>query len=169
VSLLLQDVSGGALTFNPIPPSRPPPGGHTPPGVPVQSAWGLDSLLRTQLSGSRLLKVRGAGALADMVDCWFVSTPPLAPLPPAAAYLKTSTSTPPTPATRAQLVPRINPYPSPIPGSDRDRDRQRLLTRLGMYGLCEKEVLGDGNCQVGGSWGLVLGGGDSIACANIPP
>ncbi len=30
-------------------------------------------------------------------------------------------------------------------------DRERLLGRLATYGLCEREVKGDGNCQVRGA------------------
>lgn len=50
----------------------------------------------------------------------------------------------------AQLVPRLNPFPSPppTPADSRARERDRLLHRLAFYGLSEKEVLGDGNCQV---------------------
>ncbi|KAI8464234.1 MAG: hypothetical protein J3K34DRAFT_441192 [Monoraphidium minutum] len=47
-----------------------------------------------------------------------------------------------------QLVPRLNPVPSSaLGGYGVSRDRDRLLHRLAFYGLCEKEVQGDGNCQ----------------------
>lgn len=46
-----------------------------------------------------------------------------------------------------QVVPRLNPCFFP----DADyvsQDRQRLLLRLDMYALQERQVTGDGNCQV---------------------
>lgn len=47
-----------------------------------------------------------------------------------------------------QLVPRLNPIPSSaLTGFGTSRDRDRLLHRLALYGLCEREVRGDGNCQ----------------------
>jgi hypothetical protein len=47
-----------------------------------------------------------------------------------------------------QLIPRINPFKAPSRAYVSE-DRKRLLLRLDFYGLKEKEVLGDGNCQVG--------------------
>jgi hypothetical protein len=45
------------------------------------------------------------------------------------------------------LIPRVNS--SLVPGAaDVSDDRQRLLCRLDMYGLAERTVTGDGNCQV---------------------
>lgn len=73
--------------------------GHKPLGV--DDSGDLDSLIRSRLSGSQLLK----------------------------------------------LVPRLNPFPAPAPSSAGQRERDRLRHRLAFYGLCEKEVLGDGNCQ----------------------
>lgn len=46
-----------------------------------------------------------------------------------------------------QLIPRINPLIQPT-SELISNDRQRLLYRLDFYGLTEKVVKGDGNCQV---------------------
>jgi hypothetical protein len=46
-----------------------------------------------------------------------------------------------------QVVPRVNSVQYPAQ-QEISRDRQRLLTRLDHYGLTEREVKGDGNCQV---------------------
>ncbi|KAK9830552.1 hypothetical protein WJX72_012417 [[Myrmecia] bisecta] len=43
-------------------------------------------------------------------------------------------------------VPRVNSSTPATPG-DEFTNRQRLQLRLQMYGLCEREVKGDGNCQ----------------------
>lgn len=46
-----------------------------------------------------------------------------------------------------QVIPRLNPIQAPTP-SYVSEDRSRLLLRLDMYGLQERQVKGDGNCQV---------------------
>lgn len=46
-----------------------------------------------------------------------------------------------------QVIPRINPLLQPT-ASYISEDRQRLLLRLDMYALKEREVIGDGSCQV---------------------
>jgi hypothetical protein len=45
------------------------------------------------------------------------------------------------------VIPRLNPQLPPTPGYEA-ADRSRLLLRLDMYGLQERVVKGDGNCQV---------------------
>lgn len=50
-----------------------------------------------------------------------------------------------------QVIPRLNPVYAPTASYVSD-DRARLLLRLDMYGLQERQVQGDGNCQVRG-WG----------------
>lgn len=47
----------------------------------------------------------------------------------------------------AQVIPRLNPLLPPTE-SYANEDRGRLLLRLDMYGLQERHVQGDGNCQV---------------------
>lgn len=49
-----------------------------------------------------------------------------------------------------QVIPRVNPLLAPN-ASYVSEDRSRLLLRLDMYGLDERPVGGDGNCQVGRS------------------
>jgi hypothetical protein len=46
-----------------------------------------------------------------------------------------------------QVIPRINPLRVPS-ATATSEDRQRLLLRLDMYALKEREVVGDGACQV---------------------
>ena len=46
-----------------------------------------------------------------------------------------------------QVIPRLNPLSAPT-DSYVNADRERLLLRLDMYGLEERQVQGDGNCQV---------------------
>lgn len=48
-----------------------------------------------------------------------------------------------------QVIPRLNPVYAPS-ASYVSEDRGRLLLRLDMYGLQERQVQGDGNCQVRG-------------------
>lgn len=47
----------------------------------------------------------------------------------------------------AQVIPRVNPVFAPT-AQYVSEDRSRLLLRLDMYGLVERQVQGDGNCQV---------------------
>lgn len=47
-----------------------------------------------------------------------------------------------------QVIPRVNPLLHPG-ASYVSEDRSRLLCRLDLYGLTERSVDGDGNCQVG--------------------
>jgi hypothetical protein len=47
----------------------------------------------------------------------------------------------------AQVIPRVNPVFAPT-AQYVSEDRSRLLLRLDMYGLLERQVQGDGNCQV---------------------
>jgi hypothetical protein len=56
-----------------------------------------------------------------------------------------------------QVVPRLNPTVEPS-AAWVSEDRQRLLLRLDMYGLQERPVKGDGNCQVGGGGWACTGG-----------
>jgi len=122
--------------------------GHSPPDVEPSNT--LDALIRSQLSGSRLLKVRCCVPRLCCVRLGFTLRPFLPPLScspsPSHDPFPAGHPNPPPNVNNTQLVPRLNPFPSPVPGSSRDRDRQRLLARLELYGLCEKEVLGDGNC-----------------------
>jgi hypothetical protein len=48
-----------------------------------------------------------------------------------------------------QHIPRTNSVEEPPSYSELSLDRKRLKERLAMYSLCEREVKGDGNCQVG--------------------
>lgn len=50
-------------------------------------------------------------------------------------------------AAPTQVIPRVNPLYAPTASYVSD-DRSRLLLRLDMYGLQERQVQGDGNCQV---------------------
>jgi hypothetical protein len=51
------------------------------------------------------------------------------------------------PVLLPQVIPRVNPVYAPTASYVSD-DRSRLLLRLDMYGLQERQVQGDGNCQV---------------------
>lgn len=47
-----------------------------------------------------------------------------------------------------QHIPRTNSVEEPRCYSEVSADRQRMQERLARYSLCEREVKGDGNCQV---------------------
>jgi hypothetical protein len=57
--------------------------------------------------------------------------------------------------TRRHIPRQNSEHWSKEPSSSAD-DRQRLLDNLKLYQLVEKEVKGDGNCQVTGSPALVI-------------
>eukprot|EP00882_Tetradesmus_deserticola_P011511 GHRQ01012178.1.p3 GENE.GHRQ01012178.1~~GHRQ01012178.1.p3 ORF type:complete len:125 (+),score=40.20 GHRQ01012178.1:520-894(+) len=68
------------------------------------------------------------------------------------------------PRVLLQLVPRVNPA-LPLTESYVSADRQRLLLRLEMYALQERNIIGDGNCQVSSASRAAQDAQKAMACA----